>query len=348
MPLPLSWPAVPIADAFTSMSALWEALEEHERGERPGSIWDTYESGERRLLERRLAETYGAPAATVICTGMTGIMNALMAASLAVGAGLEEPKYCGHYEILDLFSGVLSRLGTQAEKGVRIVEPITNDPTLTVQLDAISQPADAIVIDNSLMSVSLPWKTWRPRTDAPLLVVESIPKFLCREVNGGVVFGEEDLIETVRDLSRRTGTLMSRESSTLVLDSSVERAADRVREQAANTELFAEVLAGHRPDLEIRIPHMILRDAGLEDASSSLVFAIYPEGKPVLPEFDAWTERAGKLVDRPMVRHGYGWDETHGRAYGPNKLNAPGGTEYVRFSVGFEPPELLTELAELL
>src|ERR671935_2469235 len=121
-----------VADAYSSMSALWEALGEHERGARPGSIWDTYESGERRLLERRLADAYGAPAATVVCTGMTGVMHASIAASLAVGAGVEEPRHCGHYEILHLYDGLLGRLASPTEVGVRLLEPVTNDPTLQV------------------------------------------------------------------------------------------------------------------------------------------------------------------------------------------------------------------------
>ncbi|MFL5819826.1 MAG: hypothetical protein ACJ76S_03995 [Solirubrobacteraceae bacterium] len=339
---------MPVADAYASMRALWHALSEHETGASPGSIWDTYESGERRLLERRLAETYGAPAATAVCTGMTGVMNALMAASLAVGGALEEPRYCGHYEILDLFEGVLGRLGSRAEVGVRVVEPVTNDPTLRVHTHALGEPASAVVIDNSLFSISLPWEVWSSRSSSPLLVVESIPKFLCREANGGVIFGEEDLVAAVRDLSRRTGTLMSRAASTAVLGASIELAADRVRQHAANAELFAEALARRRPDLEVRIPHQVARSAGLEGACSSLVFLIYPPGASVLEQFEAWAGRAERLLGRPMVRHGYGWTKTYGRAYGPNKLNAPAGTEYIRFSVGLEPPDVLAELAELM
>jgi hypothetical protein len=330
------------------MSALWRALREHEAGASPGSIWDTYESGERRLLERRLAETYGAPAATAVCTGMTGVMNALMAASLAVDAPLEEPRHCGHYEILDLFEGVLGRLGPRTQVGIRVVEPVTNDPTLRVHTDAIEEPAAAVVIDNSLFSVSLPWPVWAQRSPSPLLVVESIPKFLCREANGGVIFGEEDMVEAVRDLSRRTGTLMSRGASTAVLDASIETAAERLRSHAAKAELFARALRARRPDLEVRIPHQVARSAGLEGACSSLVFLIYPPAASVMDDFEAWASRAEQMLGRPMVRHGYGWTQTYGRAYGRNKLNAPAGTEYIRFSVGLEPPDVLEELAGLI
>jgi hypothetical protein len=78
------------------------------------------------------------------------------------------------------------------------------------------------------------------------------------------------------------------------------------------------------------------------------VFVIYPEGAPVLDDFEAWAARAEALLDRPMVRHGYGWTGTHGRAYGANKLNAPSGIEYIRFSVGLETPDVLRELAGFL
>lgn len=141
---------------------------------------------------------------------------------------------------------------------------------------------------------------------------------------------------------------MSRAASTAVLDASIETAADRLGQHAANAELFARELAEQRPDLEVRIPHQVARTAGLDGACSSLVFLIYPPGASVLDDFETWAARAEQLVGRPMVRHGYGWTGTHGRAYGPNKLNAPAGTEYIRFSVGLEPPEVLSELAGLM
>jgi hypothetical protein len=338
---------VPVADAFPSMSALWDALSEHERGAEPGSIWDTYESGERRRLELQLAEMYGAPDATAVCTGMTGVMNALLAASLETRSGLEEPGHCGHYEILDLFAGVLGRLDRGAEAGVRVVEPVVNDHSLRVELEAITRPARAIVVDNSLFSLSLPWEVWHSRVAAPLLVVESIPKYLCREVNGGVIFGEPELLRAVRELSRRSGTLMSRTSSVIAL-SSLEKVLDRLRSHAANAELFAKGLQRARPDLNVRVAHAVAQQAGLKGACSALVFAVYPPDAPVLDEFEAWAQRAGQLVGRPTVRHGYGWSCTYGRAYGANRLNARGGTEYIRFSVGLEGEDVLLSLARLL
>src|SRR5262249_47178305 len=103
-------PTKTVADAFASMEEFWTALRQHEAGVRLGSIWDTYESGERRQAEAALARAYDAPAAVVVCSGMAAITVSLIGASLFTGRPVERSTSCGYFEIVDVMEGIFGPL----------------------------------------------------------------------------------------------------------------------------------------------------------------------------------------------------------------------------------------------
>jgi cystathionine beta-lyase/cystathionine gamma-synthase len=343
---------VSVADPFRSMSEFWRAMNAHSLGHAAGSIWDTYEAGERRQLEARLARLYGAPDAVVVCSGMTAVAASIIGLSLYTGSRIEPLLWGGYFEIAELVDGVLGRLSplqTGGIPGVRVIEPVANEPHLTVNTRAFGLASAAVVVDNSLFSVSLPWSCWRDRVGGPLCVVESIPKYLERSVSGGVIYGEKEIADEVRQAARRMGVLLNRQACRIILDRDLEAVDGTLAAYAANADRFADALRTARPELIVRRPDDVAAGAGLAGAHSSLVFVIYPAELSCLDEFERWARNVSlRCGGRAVVRAGYGWPQTYGRAYSKDVLNTAAGTEYLRFSIGLEPPELITAIAHEL
>ena len=335
-----------VADEYRSMEHFWRAIQGHAEGRSFGSVWDTYEAGERRQLEAVLAEGFGAPDAVVVSSGMGAITASLLALSLESGCRVEGGCHSGYFESTDLIDGALRPLGAVGPgPGVRLVEPISNEPSLRQNIRALSADVPAMVIDNSMFSWSVPYETWSHLATAPLCVVESIPKYLCRTVSGGVAYGARHVIEPIRTLARRMGLLLSRQSCIAILSQDFSTVTQRLRAHADNAECFARHIAERSPELAVRLPHRVARGAGLPSACASLVFVIYPEDQACLQEFESWAAYVLSEFHRPFVRAGYGWPVTYARAYGDDALNTPAKREYVRISVGLEPGPELARLA---
>ncbi|MGZ0049317.1 hypothetical protein [Brevibacillus gelatini] len=343
-----------IADAYYSMAQFWSEMQKHTDGLAEGSIWDTFESGERVILERKLAKLYGAPDAVVICSGMGAIAVTLIAISAHLQLPIQRNSLYGYFENVDLMENVLDKcklLGKSGEPGIKLIEPISNEPRLTINLRGFNNEVNGYsVIDNSLFSISASWSFWRDRINGSFCLVESLPKYLSHTVSGGVVFGEEEMIGVIRNTARRLGMLLTRSScKALLKDDSIDTTADRLQLLGERAQYFADTLRAERPELIVRLPQEIAQGAGLDGVRSSLVFVLYPEDINCLEEFENWSLQASKLLDgRPMVRAGYGWNRTYGRSYGKNILNTVAGTNYLRFSIGLEDLDTIKQLAKLL
>ncbi|WP_330961987.1 hypothetical protein [Photobacterium sp. 53610] len=268
-----------VADCFYSMSDFWNALENHESGRCKGTIWDTYEAGDRRELEYSLARQFGSPAAVVITSGMGAITCALLALAIKTGAKPIVNSWASYFENVDLLDNFLSPLFADSDiDRILLIEPVSNEPNLSVGLRALETNSAGYVIDNSMFSASVPWNEWKRSNSQPLCVAESIPKYLCRSASGGVVYGEEDVIECVRSIARRTGMLLCRRSCVEInSDTGLLRVGERLTRHSRNAEYFAAIIQERHPYLITRLPHKIARSAGLRNASSSLVFLIPPE-----------------------------------------------------------------------
>lgn len=339
----------PVADAFESMDEFWAALADHSAGSTRGSVWDTYEAGERRELEQSLSDGFAAPSAVVVSSGMAAATVALLTMTVTTGTALAPAKWCDYFELTDLCQRIMGPLlGEARHSGTRIVEPVSNSPGLKTSLRAVDDADGPVIVDNSLFSWSVPWPEWRKRNARELLVFESIPKFLNREVSGGVIYGDTILTDHARSIARATGTLLHRRACLSVLENGIGNVRSRIAVHADRARAFAEELQGRRPDLVVRRPDALARAAGLRGADSALVFAIYPEDADCTIEFDAWAAACQRMCGRPMVRAGYGWQTTHARAYGNDPLNSDPSTAFVRFSIGLEEEAMVKAFAARL
>lgn len=344
-----------VADAYFSMEEFWSNMDDHEKGLSDGTIWDTYECGERRKLESRLAVLYGAPDATVICSGMGAITTAILAVSAAYQIPIECEKKYGYFENSDLIENLFKKLGLVGEigtAGVKLIEPITNEPSLRVNLCNLKNSSETggfSIIDNSLFSVSAPWKTWSEQISNSFCVVESLPKYITHSVSGGVVYGEKEVIQKIRETARRMGMLLPRHSCISILeDKDVKTVKNRLEKMGNSANLFAQTIREERPELTVRLPQEVAQGAGLPNVQTSLVFILYPDELNPLEEFEFWSREVSKLQGRPVVRAGYGWNYTYGRIYGNNKLNTNSGKTYLRFSIGLEDQDTIKQMAKIL
>lgn len=337
-----------VADAYESMSALWHSMEQHARGLEPGTIWDTFECGERRMLERQIATIYQAPDAVVVSSGMCAISCAAMAIAHKFGLKVQQNIGYGYFETTDVIDNVFRPLGVTQNTvggGIAIIEPVANVPGLRSHASSTFD-AEVAVIDNSLFSVSVNWPLWTQYIKGRFCIVESLPKYWTHAASGGVIIGDADTIEIIRTTARRLGVLLSRQACISILEEGyMETVQDRLQTMASNAQVFASALRDIRPELVVRLPHEVARGSGLDQALSSLAFVLYPSDLPMEEEFERWAVSAGRLTGHPMIRAGYGWDETYGRAYGNNILNTSAGCAYLRFSVGLEDKSTIAQIA---
>ena len=340
-----------VADAYESMSAFWRSMEQHARGLERGTIWDTFECGERRTLERTIANIYQAPDAVVVSSGMCAISVAVMAIARTFGLKVQRNIGYGYFESTDVIDNVFRPLGVTQDSaggGIALMEPVVNAPTLRAHASWALE-AKFVLIDNSLFSVSMNWPLWRQHLKGSFCLIESLPKYWTHAASGGVVVGDSDAIEVVRTTARQLGVLLSRQACVSILkERYVETVTERLHTMAANTQVFASVLRDTRPELVVRLPHEIAWGFGLDKALSSLAFVLYPLDLPMEEEFERWAVSAAGLTGHPMIRAGYGWDETYGRAYGHNILNTAAGCAYLRFSVGVEAKDTIAQIARAL
>lgn len=341
----------PVADEYDDMGSFWAALDSQGRGAAPGSIWDPYESGERRAAELRLAALFDAPDSVLLASGMLAISVALMAQAELSGLPISRATDGAYFEnqlLLDTLSSLVRRPDGSAKPAVELVELVGNSARFPIT--AGLGPRRAAVVDNSLFSVSLPYSELRQVAGGDCVVVESVPKYLARAVPAGVVYGPAAPVAHVRTLARRLGALLDRRSATALVGALPDSAADlreRLRLHAANAETFAAELRTWLDDgHELVLPHRVARRAGFASACASIV-AVRPTGDPapLRDAFARWSVAVRARRGRGVVRAGYGWPLTYARWYEADVLNTPSGECYLRVSVGRESTEEIRSLA---
>ncbi|MFF4185439.1 hypothetical protein ACFYZ9_19800 [Streptomyces sp. NPDC001691] len=104
----------------------------------------------------------------------------------------------------------LGRSADPSMGAVSFLEPITNAPTLDVNNPAAQGPhIDQFVVDNSLFGHAFPYAEMRAWLGGkPVLVVESIAKYLSGLISGGVIYGDPETVDLARTFARRTGQLL--------------------------------------------------------------------------------------------------------------------------------------------
>jgi cystathionine beta-lyase/cystathionine gamma-synthase len=346
---------IDVADEYDDMAAFWAALDRQERGASVGSIWDPYESGERRAAELQLAALFGAPDAALVASGMLAIVVALLAQAELSGLALAPPADGAYFEnqlLLETLRGLVGgppAVAAERVEQVELLELVGNSAAFTLATDL--GPRRAAVVDNSLFSLSIPYSELRQVAGAECVVVESVPKYLVRSVPAGVVYGPEREVAHVRALARRLGALLSRRAAATISAQLPGAASlgDALRRHAANAEVLAAELApwldGHH---HLVLPHLVARRAGFAGACASIV-AVRPatgvDPGLLRDAFGRWSAGERTRRGRGLVRAGYGWPVTYGRWYEANVLNTAAGDCYLRLSVGLEPVDEIRSLA---
>jgi len=243
-------------------------------GEAPGDIYSRNTNPTVRRFEERMAALEGAEAATSFATGMAAITTTLLALlDPSRRAVTIRDAYGATYL---LFSRLLPRWELECaicetddhealEQAIAdgcdllYLESPTN-PRLKVldlrRLAARARDAGAVVVvDNTFAT---------PLNQSPLclgahLVIHSATKYLGghSDVLGGVVCGDEELVERVFRYRELTGPSLDANSAFLLLRS-LKTLALRVERQNANALVLARFLAGHSKVERVLYP-------GLED-----------------------------------------------------------------------------------
>lgn len=327
-----------VADQYPTMDAFWSDVEAQEAGRSTGTFWDTYEHGRRRRLEQSLATAYGAPDAVLVNSGMAGIHTALVSATEHGRRPLRLPPR-RYFETHDLVENVpLGRPADPSLGAVAFLEPVTNAPTLDVNDPAAMGPGvESYVVDNSVFGHAFPYADLRSWLGgAPVLVVESLAKYLSGLVSGGVVYGERETVDTVRTFARRTGQLLQGAALAHLSPVDVRLARQRVHTHVAAaaefiTHVDRSVWEVMEPDArqieEARVPAE-LRMGSLvflrpRDASTDCAGVV-----------DRWIAATTGLEQPVRLQAGFGWPWTTTRSYGVDRLNQPDGPRYIRVSVG--------------
>lgn len=267
-----------VAFAYRDLDT-WREVALHQRA---GHIYSRNSNPTTDLFERVMAEMEGAQAATSFVTGMAAISTTLLAL-LESGkrAVTVKDAYGGSYL---LFSQILPRYGIQCEildtedtqaiesairEGCNVLylESPTN-PTLKVldleRLARVAREAGAVtIVDNTFAT---------PVNQSPIalgadLVIHSATKFLGGhgDVMGGVVCGNQELVEKVYRLREIIGPGMQAQAANLLLRSlktlslRVERHNQNALAMARFLEQQPQVARVHYPGLESHPGHAVAR-----------------------------------------------------------------------------------------
>ncbi|WP_030816781.1 hypothetical protein [Streptomyces sp. NRRL F-2799] len=331
-----------VADQYATMDDFWSDAAAQEKGLSTGTFWDTYEHGRRRQLERALATAYGSPDAVLVNSGMAGIYTALVTATEHGRRPLRLPER-RYFETHDLVENVpLGRPADPSLGSVAFLEPVTNAPTLDVNDPATLGPeVDRFVVDNSLFGHAFPYRdlsSWV--SGRPVLVVESVAKYLSGLISGGVVYGDREAVDTVRAFARRTGQLLQGAALAYLTPGDIRLASTRIRtHMAAAAEFAAHV---DQTSWEIMEPDAaLLRRAALPSGlrTGSLLFLRPSDrGADCAAIVDRWVAATAALDQPVRLQAGFGWPWTTTRSYGVDRLNQPDGPRYIRISVGAVDP----------
>jgi len=356
-----------IARSYDDMQAFWEDARKQSIGDSPYTFWDVYEHGSRRRLERSLAASYEVEDAILVNSGMSAIAVAAQAARVNVG-DIVHVSARGYFETADLFDRLISTRGATVTDVIgrngelacipsfALLEVADATPGPYVQLDeALGRLVTAgcsIVIDNSLFGAASNWSHLVSISDQ-VVVVESLAKFIGRELMGGVIYGSSRALTPLRLLARGTGQQLQAHAFHRLRLGEVAGQAQRLALHARNAAVFLNALEQSRAWLETCSP---LRPnfQQLEMASGGcLVFLRVRASQQSRAQMHRrilarWRQLATANGHNLPVRAGYGWDETSARCYEGDSLKQVGVEDYMRISLGVEGAGRIVQLGDLL
>lgn len=356
-----------IARAYEDMQSFWEDAGRQSTGDSPHTFWDVYEHGSRRRLESALAVAYGAEDAILVNSGMSAIAVAVQAAPVHTG-DIVHVGMRGYFETTDLFDQLMS------SRGAAVRDVIAPDGALTCRpAFALLEVADAtpgphvlldeplrslvsigcnIVIDNSLFGAAASWSHVFSSTDQ-VVVVESLAKFVGRELMGGVIYGSRRSLARLRPLARGSGQQLQAHALHRLRYCEITTVRTRLALHARNAEVLLGKLERSRHWLETCSPlRANFRQLGMA-TGGCLVFLRVRAGQRECAEMHRrvmarWRQLATASGHTLHVRAGYAWDETTARCYEGASLKQAGVEDYMRVSVGVERVERVAELGDLL
>ncbi len=339
----------PIASTYSSMGAFWKDYELQQKGLSDGTIWDTYEHGKRRKLEKLFAKSYGSESALLLNSGMSavavvfGMMKLKKGDKIMIGKRnyFEISKFIKDWvepfgvNILKVdvtnFQDVKRALKTKPK--LVFVETVTNEPSLATpekfELWPSLSPTSLFVIDNSIQSFNVRWFK-KIRSPKNLIVLESATKYLTQECVAGLLYGGKALIDRARDFARDTGQQLQERAFNFISPNEANHIDKKLRLHARNVKHFVSILKNGLKDVDIK-------------TVNALVFIKFKGCGPKTYRkiVDRWHKRS--LVD---IRAGFGWNATGVRVYESTKLNQSDAPNYIRISIGTESLNRIRVLAK--
>lgn len=317
-----------VADPFNSMGDFWMAYSQQQEGRTLGTIWDSYESGYRRVLEHKFANVFGAESAVLVNSGMAAIF-----ASVYSGCRFSAPSLGSnrrrYFESTELFES----LSKTVPDSVTFIEPVVNSFKLE-KFPRSDVPAHRAVIDNSMHSTRLPYSFFAMHLarDTEFLIVESLSKYVTNAVSAGIVYGSKVATESVRSFARMSGIQLAYPAAAAICQTDIELNAERVALHTLAAKCFVAALDLETWDLSTPFGDGLfpINDTG------ALVYLRPRCGSSVDHVVDRWVRAsaAAPPEERISVRAGYGWPLTTVRAYSSTTLNQADADEYIRISVG--------------
>ncbi|MGB3864493.1 MAG: O-succinylhomoserine sulfhydrylase [Xanthobacteraceae bacterium] len=250
---------------YLTQGFVYDTAEECEarfKGEDPGFIYSRFSNPNISMFERRMCELEGAQAARAAATGMAAVTTAILAPLRAGDHVVAAKAMFGscRYVIEDLLPryGIESTLvdGLDLAQWQAAMRPNTRtcflesptNPTLDVldigAIAALAHDAGARLIVDNVFATPI-WQS--PLSLGADVVVYSATKHIDGQGRclGGVILSSNDFIEEhIHNFMRQTGPSIS-PFNAWTLVKGLETLAIRVRQQTANAEAIADVLASH-------------------------------------------------------------------------------------------------------
>jgi cystathionine beta-lyase/cystathionine gamma-synthase len=363
-----------IANEYKTMDDFWSALNLQRAGKDPGTIWDSYEHGRRRQLERTISRTTGTEDAVLLNSGMSAVTVALESFKPSSGTRILVGKK-QYFETNEFVEDVLSSRGCKVKRvdfsdpssvmesmvnfrpDIVLYEVVSNTIELYgsegVTTDVMDEFPDTIFIaDNTMFStLDLLWGG-RP-FPSNLVIVESGTKYVARGVMTGIIYGPLALVDIARKTARGLGQQLSGRCSCYIRPNEIAKVPDRLRLHSRNVGVFLSELNFNNSPFQINVPIFKRRDQKHASVGGLIYISLADEiNLDVASIFrmimEDWNARIYHLELSVPVRAGFGWDETSFRIYETSGLNQTNAPNYVRISVGIEPETATRQKAAAL
>ncbi len=369
-----------VATSYASMDEFWADMTAQEHGETRTTIWDTYEHGRRRQLERIFAENYGSEAALLLNNGMSALLVALWSSGLRYRASVLTGQQ-SYFETSQLLVQTLAPFRLKVLRvslaGVPHVVRALRDykPDIALLETAVNLPTGHVlegyeswhqassktvfIIDNSVQSLLTRWFAKAPDLSHRLLVVESCVKYLTQDCMAGVIYGSAGLIERCRQVARGIGLLLQAAAFNYLREGEIRNSHERLLLHSRNVSVFLNELHSS----SVRDAVYIGGIGHLERARHDSDLLANGVGAPVFVSITT-SRRKAAAIHRALlaewqrlaannglvipVRAGFGWPETTARVYESAVLNQADSPVYLRISIGIESPTVIREYARLL